>query len=490
MMETTNGNLPQVAPRWPLYLALGIALVIWCGVDVQRRGRIDPNRPEVHRTDFTCYTEAGRAFFDGRNPYEVTNPRGWGYAYPPLFAILLSPLSLLDSRVQVTVWFFISVAVVWGLYCECAKLFRAFAPSELQRPELERATHWIVAAAMAVAALPLLNNLQRGQADSLKLYLLILGVRLSLTGASWQAWLGGGCALAAAIVLKITPLLPVGFLLFILLARVVLRRASDPRGMARIAAVTSGVVCGAVMFLLFVPATLVGWQANLKHLDEFTHRKLVKANDYQAADATGNTRTIRNQSLSNSIIRLGSYIDYQFLGGPDDRIMDGDWRAARVMAMDSPSVQRALLAARGGAVLLLLGVGLICVWREDVLGQVATIAMAGAAALVVSPISRGSYYAELAPGVLILPLWLLAHKMKGVSLLMAWGPVVMVVAHYLLLSFTGRIGLLGIGTAIWYAAALLSVAVCGHGGRHNTHNVRPNAAEPAPHAARFAGRAA
>ena len=51
-----------------------------------------PEDPLQHKTDFTVYTEAGAAFFDGRPPYEVSNPRGWIYLYPPLFAMLVAPL--------------------------------------------------------------------------------------------------------------------------------------------------------------------------------------------------------------------------------------------------------------------------------------------------------------------------------------------------------------------------------------------------------------
>ena len=78
--------------RW-LWFALLIAIVVWGWVDVRRRARIDPDRPTVHKTDFTVYTEASAAFFDGRDPYEVTNPRGWHYLYPPLFALMLAPLA-------------------------------------------------------------------------------------------------------------------------------------------------------------------------------------------------------------------------------------------------------------------------------------------------------------------------------------------------------------------------------------------------------------
>jgi hypothetical protein len=61
---------------------LVIGLTIWGWLDVRERGQTHPNHADFHRGDFTVYTEAGAAFFDGRDPYEVTNPRHWYYLYP------------------------------------------------------------------------------------------------------------------------------------------------------------------------------------------------------------------------------------------------------------------------------------------------------------------------------------------------------------------------------------------------------------------------
>jgi hypothetical protein len=107
--------------RW-LYLALFAGLGLWCVLDVMPRGGINPRRIFEHRTDFTVYTEAGAAFFDGRNPYEVSNPRGWHYLYPPLFAIVIAPLHALPSTGQVGVWFVLSVAMVLGCYFETRRV--------------------------------------------------------------------------------------------------------------------------------------------------------------------------------------------------------------------------------------------------------------------------------------------------------------------------------------------------------------------------------
>ena len=112
----------EIRRHWAVYLGLIVALGIWCSVDVARRARVDPRQPALHMTDFTVYTEAGKAFFDGREPYEVSNIRGWKYLYPPLFALLVAPLAPLAPPVQATVWFVASALMAVGCYFECRRL--------------------------------------------------------------------------------------------------------------------------------------------------------------------------------------------------------------------------------------------------------------------------------------------------------------------------------------------------------------------------------
>ena len=61
--------------RWVWIIVVAL-LLVWGFTDVRRRADLDPHNIGAHRTDFTIYTEAGAAFFDGRDPYAVTNPRG------------------------------------------------------------------------------------------------------------------------------------------------------------------------------------------------------------------------------------------------------------------------------------------------------------------------------------------------------------------------------------------------------------------------------
>jgi len=467
--------------RWPVLLAIVAALVIWCAVDVQRRGRVDPERIERHRTDFTVYTVAGAAMFDGRDPYKVTNPRGWFYLYLPMFAIVVSPLAHLDPRWQVTVWFFLSCAFAWGCYRELGKILRSFVGPAVGPPTADgesnddasaRFPSWIAWAALAVALLPAMNNLQRGQVDLLKLFLLLLGFRLSLTGGAWRAWFGGGVALAAAVVLKLTPLLPAGILLLLLAGRVLRGPLSDGKPLKRVTTVSGGMLAGALLLVLVVPASLVGWQDNLRYIKTFAMERVVKMGDGEAADPAGNSRTGRNQCLANATIRLGNFISYQFLGGADDRMIDGDPSKCPPMIMDDPGVRYVLIAARGALVGLLLLAGALSVGRRDTLAQATVFALACAVTLVVSPIGRGSYFTELAPAVLLAPFWIYRAGLPHAAKLVAWTPVALVWLHYCALPIAGRIGLLGLGTTAWTATCLMLIVV----GRRAAGEVQDRAA--------------
>ena len=292
-----------------------------------------------------------------------------------------------------------------------AHLFRTFAAEAGFKPADRDFPRWIAWAALALTALPIMNCLQRGQVDVLKLYLLLLGIRLSITGPTWRAWAAGGVAMAAAMVLKVTPALPVAFVLFVLACRLLFAR-STVGDRHRAKCTFGGVAAGGMLFVLLVPAMLVGWQANLGYLDRFYHDKLTKANDHFESDKTGNTRSYRNQSFSNAVIRLGDFFGYEFLGGPDDRLIDREWRNAPPMVMDDPGVGNVLLVARAAAVALLLLAGFLAVKRGDALGQAAAIGLACTGHSSYRPSAAGTTTPSCYRAALLLPLWLLSQNMK------------------------------------------------------------------------------
>jgi hypothetical protein len=431
-------------------------MAIWGWVDVRLRGQVDPNDRGLHKTDFTVYTEAGAAFFDGRPPYEVTNPRGWGYLYPPVFAMLVAPLHSLLPPAQVLVWFALSTLMMYGCYSESLRIARWVLPDRPQHPLFGPVPPWIGWSAIVASLLPALNCLQRGQVGVAKLYLLLLGLRLCLESRGIARSFLAGCVLALPIVLKVSPLVPVGFLLFEQLVAAWFEKR--PSGAwPRAGALSSGVACGLLLLLLLVPASLVGWQANLAHLDTWWHTVAVRLED-TTSDFAGDSSSARNQSLVNATERFGNWIDHCFAGGPND--VDPTKLRDRGVAflMDAPIVGRTLLVVRLAAALLLLVVAYRVARYGDELALAAAYGVAGVSTLVLAPIARGHYYVLVLPAVMFTGAWLWRTGRQRTALIIAAVPAVLSLAHYVLLDFTGRIGVLGLGTAAWYVVCCILLA--------------------------------
>jgi hypothetical protein len=214
-----------------------------------------------------------------------------------------------------------------------------------------------------------------------------------------------------------------------------------------------------VLFVLVVPAVLVGWKANLHHLDTWGRFMLTKADNGGMDPRSGNSHSSRNQSLQNAAYRLGNFAAYMLAGGPDDQEVERRFDAPR-MAMDSPVAERWLFVARAAMTLALLALGCVLVRGDGRRLNLATgFAIACVAMLVVSPVARGHYFLLLAPAVLLVPLWLERHGRARAGIAVAAVPCLLSLLHYVLLPFgSGRIGLLGMGTAVWLMAVMVLVA--------------------------------
>ncbi len=431
--------------NWRIFLGVALALAVWGLVDVQRRGVVDLARPDLHMTDFTVYTEAGAAFFDGREPYRVANIRGWTYLYPPLFALCMAPLHALHPQLQVAVWFVISAALCFGCYFECRKLVAAATAGGLHGLPA-----WLLPLALAAVLFPALNCLQRGQIGVAKLYPLLVGFRLVARGQRSRDWFLGGVMLALPIVLKFTPLLPAACCLAVLW--VAPRGETDPPPLWRAGWATLGTVSGCALFFLAIPAGLLGWNANLRHLHTWYHDVLSQVNDVRSADFGGDVVSMRNQSLSNSAYRFGNWAMHVFGRGPDDLLIDTTETAVGTMPMDRPAVTRVVLAFRLAALALLAGAAWRLARRATFCSQGVAFGLACVATLVVSPVARGHYFVLFLPGMIFVPLWLQDRGRPRAAFAAALAPAVLSVAHYVALHQAGRIGLLGLGTTAWLFA--------------------------------------
>jgi hypothetical protein len=428
-------------------------------VDVRKRARVDPSNPLSHRSDVTVYTGAGAAFFEeGTDPYLVTNPRGWHYLYPPLFALALAPLAKLPGSEQGFVFYLMSLLLVYGSVVETSRILSTVLPGtpgrQLALLELPR---WIVWSALVAVAFPLLNCLQRGQVAPFTLYPLLLGTRLLIERRTWMGLLSGGVVLARPVAIKLTPALPVALIGWVFWLRVV-RGAGTPDLGNRLrdaAGLSAGVAAGLVIWILLLPAIFVGWSANLGHLSTWVDRVVANRSVDDENDFFGASR--RNQSFQNGArLLIGTFRDEPGMdsvaGYPGRR-----YRSELNASIPNPGLDRALFAVRVAMIVLLLWGGVRLARSGAPLDTATALGLGAIGSVAFSPLSWGHHYGIIWPAVVFVPLlYERAGKTKwsrGLSLSAA----VLVASHYLFTGPLGSIGMLGLGTGAWLVVATLGL---------------------------------
>jgi hypothetical protein len=124
------------------------------------------------------------------------------------------------------------------------------------------------------------------------------------------------------------------------------------------------------------------------------------------------------------------------------------------MPMDAPSVQSAILIIRVGLVLLLFPLAVRLTADDRVSNRALLFGLACVAVLIVSPVSRGHYYMFQLPALVFVPLWFYQQGHTRQARWLAVAPVVLSLLHYASVDVFGRMGLLGIGTTVWYLAVV------------------------------------
>ncbi len=162
-------------------------------------------------TDVDCYLRAAWAVRTGNDLYEVQDPNDWHYNYPPLFAILMTPLAdpppgedrvgMLPFSVSVAIWYVLSlVFLAAGVHWLASAIEKTWPGVQ---PPLRFSRSWWQLRLTPILAclLPVGHTLMRGQVN-----LLLLALLCGLAAATLQGrnHLAGWC-LAGAICLKVIP---------------------------------------------------------------------------------------------------------------------------------------------------------------------------------------------------------------------------------------------------------------------------------------------
>ncbi len=438
-----------------------IALAIWCCVDVWPRGSLNPGQPHTHRTDFTVYTQAGKAALAGDSPYSVSNARGWTYLYLPPFALIVSPLAYLPEGLQCTVWFWISVACLYNALREFSKL-NGWAFPILSHQKTRRFAQWGGLVCVLGFSLPTLNCLQRGQVGILQLFLTLLGTRLILALPSRKYAFAGGTLLACAIILKLSPALPT-LLLFLGLAYLKLASLASllpaslpPKPSASPLAMLCGVAFGIIVGVWVLPASLLGWEQNQSYLTTWRKDVLSRTNELTTDPFAGDSHSVKNQSPMNAFWLLGNKILPSQPNLPN---------APPIRPMDSPFGSSVLTAVRWSS-LCTTAIALIAIlWRGKERELLVAFALVNAATLFIVPIARGHYFMAMWPATVWIPRWLLHRSPQPTRLyqlyvhLLAIIPPSLLGLHYLFERQLASFGVLGIGAWLWVLLVTLTLVV-------------------------------
>ncbi len=217
-------------------------------------------------------------------------------------------------------------------------------------------------------------------------------------------------AIALAIAIKLTPILPAGIFLAALLVAAHLEGWSRSATRRAVGAAT-GTVLGLVLFLLIVPAMFVGPAANWSHLGTWFDR-IVIHHDMGEENNSG-FYSMRNQSLDNAVARLGNWAAYGVADGPPDVPEEGAHGAASRPPRELPLVHRALTGVKCALTFLLLAVAWRSARRNDSLELAALFGLACVLTLIVSPLSWAHHYLLWLPGLLLVPCWLCARGKRA-----------------------------------------------------------------------------
>ena len=162
-------------------------------------------------TDVDCYLRAAWAIRTGEDLYEVQDTNDWHYNYPPIFAILMTPLAnpppgadrtgMLPFPISVAIWHGLSLAfLVLGVNWLAGAIEKT-SPRLQDQPKFCRRWWGLRIIPVLACLLPVGHTLMRGQVNLLLLFLLC-----GLAAATLQRrnHLAGWC-LAGAICLKVIP---------------------------------------------------------------------------------------------------------------------------------------------------------------------------------------------------------------------------------------------------------------------------------------------
>ena len=380
----------QASTSTAAWLLLATLILVFAPVSFAFNGVLSNARPST-KNDFTSYYVAGLALRKaspaalyypepvGSLLAQASNEHPWidlarsagienpnYYLYPPLFAVLFAPLTLLPYEAAYLVWVALGAALLF------ASVWMLIRQDDAARQDRLRSPGFLLPAAalvlMACSFYPVSRTVAVGQ-SSLLMLALMTGAFVALSRDGTASPEGSRCrdilgatALACGILLKLTPALLLPWLVF--------RRRW--RALAW---------CGvALAVLLGISVATAGLESHQVYFGRMISK------------LSGGTAFYPNQSISGMLARAAG----------------GEMRLADLVDPASPQV----LIARLAALVLMVG-GLLLIWRRR-LDDTHAFSLLVLITLAISPISWEHHYV-----LALIPAWVLLKDADGGAL----GPV-------------------------------------------------------------------
>jgi len=240
--------------------------------------------------DADCFFRAGWAAKVGKSIYEVTDPNGWHYNYPPLFAITMIPLAdpppgesregCLPYPISISIFYKVSLLSLFLGVFSLARAYEKQFPVVFENLQV-RKWYYLRIFAIVVCLSPIAHTLMRGQVNLFLLMMICLAIGFQISNKSFLS----GVMIAGSICLKVFPV----FLLIVPVWR------KDYKQFA-------GCIVGLVLGLVIIPVSVMGVDKTKTAYSDFYNVLIGPSLGISADNTRGVELTNLNSTDNHSVL--------------------------------------------------------------------------------------------------------------------------------------------------------------------------------------------
>ena len=240
--------------------------------------------------DADCFFRAGWAAKVGKSIYEVTDPNGWHYNYPPLFAITMIPLAdpppgenregCLPYPISISIFYKVSLLSLFLGVFSLARAYEKQFPLVFENFQV-RKWYYLRILAIVICLSPIAHTLMRGQVNLFLLMMICLAIGFQISNKSFLS----GVMIAGSICLKVFPV----FLLIVPVWR------KDYKQFA-------GCIVGLVIGLIIIPVSVMGVDKTKTAYSDFYNVLIGPSLGISADNTRGVELTNLNSTDNHSVL--------------------------------------------------------------------------------------------------------------------------------------------------------------------------------------------